>query len=122
MRWVRWRRYLVAAAVVGAAACHSTPASNGDAGVFTPPDFGDAGAGTNKEVGEDCSVGGPAACKSGLCFHYLPNAASGFVCSHKCEASSECPVSWGCLNVYPGSGNDYCVPPRNWVPQVAQGR
>jgi hypothetical protein len=110
------------AGCIAAFAITACPKSKGQShpDVFTPPSF-DGGT-QSKELGEDCGSGGPGDCKSGLCFHYLPNAASGFACSRKCQADAECPAGWSCQNTYPAPGNDFCVPPRSWTPQVAQAR
>jgi hypothetical protein len=104
-------------------ACAKSEPSRSGAGqvrVFAPPNFL-AQASPSKELGEDCSHGA-AECKSGLCLHYQPNAASGFACSRKCTGDSDCPADWACQNVYPAPANEFCVPPRTWTPQVAQSR
>jgi hypothetical protein len=91
--------------------------------VFGPPAFADGGSQSNtKAIGEDCSGGGPSDCQSQLCFHYLPGAQTGFVCGKKCSSDADCPVTWSCQTVYPAPGNDFCVPPKTWTPQVAQMR
>ena len=120
MRPLRCRTAAWVIAAVGLAACPKPRGGQADAGVFTPPAFDagivagvDGGGAGSQEIGQACS-GGPGACKSGVCLHYLPSATGGFVCSKKCAADAECPAGWACQSVYPGPGNEFCVPPRSW--------
>jgi hypothetical protein len=78
-----------------------------------------------KGVGEDCRVEGPTVClEAPVCLHYKLNPQDGFVCSRPCPRGSiDCPAeNWSCQSIYPGVGNEYCVPPATWAPHPASNR
>jgi hypothetical protein len=73
-----------------------------------------------KAVGEDCALNGASVCLSGLCLHSKPDKDVGYFCSKTCTNSRDCPSNWQCVQYYPGSDNQACVPPASWVAAVAQ--
>jgi hypothetical protein len=89
--------------------------------VFSERRFMEASMPT-KELGEDCVEAGRSACQSGVCIHYLPDPELGYACSQQCTADSQCPRTWHCVSIYPGPGNEFCLPPGTWTPRAAQAR
>lgn len=65
----------------------------------------------DKQVGDDCSVHGASECMSGLCVHVRAQRGLGYVCSARCQKSSECPSQWRCVSVIPGGQEATCLPP-----------
>lgn len=121
-----WRGRLlgVSAAVVAAlatSACEGGASTTAPSAVFGDHQFALTAAAT-KQLGENCVVEGPGGCVTGTCFHYKPDPHDGFVCSRACTSSDDCPSGWSCVSIYPGPGNEYCAPPKEWAPAMTSVR
>ncbi len=64
---------------------------------------------TAKNIGEDCSEGGPSACSTAVCLHVGTLKDTGFICSQACGDESECPRGWTCVAV--SARESVCMPP-----------
>jgi hypothetical protein len=60
--------------------------------------------------GKPCSRGGPSDCESGICLHTTAAIHDGFLCSSRCEVSSDCLDGWSCRQVHPDDPATVCVP------------
>ncbi|GMU61889.1 MAG: hypothetical protein AMXMBFR34_36520 [Myxococcaceae bacterium] len=69
------------------------------------------------ELGDDCTAGGRASCRSGTCIHYGPSVATGYACARLCRGDDECPLEWACREILPGDPNRFCIPPADWTPR-----
>jgi hypothetical protein len=77
------------------------------------------GGAPTRRVGEDCTLYGGSACLSGLCLHAKPTRNQGYFCTIRCSAQRDCPVGWQCPQIYPGPQGHICVPPSNWIAEIA---
>ncbi len=63
------------------------------------------------KLGDDCTQSGASNCLSGLCLHTRPEHNKGYVCSQRCQSSSECPRDWSCVSFYSSTHEHVCIPP-----------
>jgi hypothetical protein len=102
--------------LLAVAACSSEPAEPTESApvgpqVVAPHRLRPAPKPAWKQVGDDCTEYGAAACVSGLCLHVSGQRARGYVCSRSCVENSDCPQGWSCRRAPPGAGDDACIPP-----------
>lgn len=65
-----------------------------------------------RALGEDCAIGGPAGCASGVCLHVGAQRDSGYVCTQPCGPGQACPEGWRCGRVHPvDPTSSLCIPP-----------
>ena len=65
------------------------------------------------DTGEDCTVSGQSACRSGYCLHVSPKTDEDYFCTTSCEAGEPlCPSGWSCVQLLPMGS--FCTPPKNW--------
>lgn len=74
-------------------------------------------------LGEDCTLGGRAACLTGVCLHHGGGFDRGYTCSSLCAGDEDCPGNgWACGSILPGDPNRFCIPPRTWAPRAVTVR